>query len=192
MRKNFKTNNFYKNLLLIIIFLILLKIFIGKTYYSFYPGIPIYPNNKNEINDVKKYINSRNKNDIDFFYKTNNSIIPAFLKEVEEETYNDLNNKIINLVPIILFLKYLFNRARPQQIDNSIKPLNKNTAQTPAFPAGHAFQAYYLSKYLSKKYPSKKQIFENIAKECDLTRVKAGLHYPSDGEFSKKIINLLF
>lgn len=192
MRKNFKTNNFYKNLLLIIIFLILLKIFIGKTYYSFYPGIPLYPNNKNEINDVKKYINSRNKNDIDFFYKTNNSIIPVFLKEVEEETYNDLNNKIINLIPIIIFLKYLFNRARPEQIDNSIKPLNKNTAQTPAFPAGHAFQAYYLSKYLSKKYPSKKKIFENIAKECDLTRVKAGLHYPSDGEFSKKLVNLLF
>ena len=70
--------------------------------------------------------------------------------------------------------------------------LDLDTAQTPAFPAGHTFQAYYLSKYLSKKYPKKKEIFENIAKECDLTRVKAGLHYPSDGEFSKKLVDILF
>ena len=189
---NFKNKNFNKNILLIIIFLILFKIFIGKTYFSFYPGIPLYPNNISEIKEVKKYINSRNSNDIEFFYKTNKSIIPVFLEEVEQETYNDLNNKITNLVPIILFLKYLFNRARPQQIDNTIKPLNKYTAQTPAFPAGHAFQAYYLSNYLSKKYPNKKEIFKNIAKECNITRVKAGLHYPSDGEFSKKLVNLLF
>ena len=185
-----KTN---KNYLIIILFIfIILKILIGKTYYFFYPGIPLYPNNINESIIVKKYISLRNKNDINFFYETNKSIVPVFLKEVQEERYNDLNNKIINLVPIILFLKYLFNRARPQQIDNSIKPLNSDTAQTPAFPAGHAFQAYYLSKYLSKKYPNKKEIFEKIAKECDLTRVKAGLHYPSDGEFSKNLVDLIF
>ena len=182
-----------KNYLIIVLFIfIILKILIGKTYYFFYPGIPLYPNNIYESVIVKKYITSRNNNDIDFFYKTNKSIIPVFLKEAQEETYNDLNKKIIILVPIILFLKYLFNRARPEQINNSIKPLNTNTSQTPAFPAGHAFQAYYLSKYLSKKYPNKKEIFEKIAKECDLVRVKAGLHYPSDGEFSKKIVDILF
>ncbi len=182
-----------KNYLIIVLFIfIILKIIIGKTYYFFYPGIPIYPNNIDESIIVKKYITSRNNNDIDFFYKTNKSIIPVFLKETEKETYNDLNKKITNLVPTIIFFKYLFNRARPEQIDNTIKPLNTYTSQTPAFPAGHAFQAYYLSNYLSKKYPQKKEIFEKIAKECDLSRVKAGLHYPSDGQFSKKLVNLLF
>jgi hypothetical protein len=186
-------NKNYKNLLIIILFfLIILKIFIGKTYYTFYPGIPIYLNNIDEIKEVKKYIKSINANDIEFFYKTNESIVPVFLQEVQEESYINLKNKITNLLPIILFLKFLFNRARPAQIDNTIKPLNIDTAQTPSFPAGHTFQAYYLSKYLSKKYPNKKEIFENIAKECDLTRVKAGLHYPSDGEFSKKLVDLLF
>ena len=188
--KNYKN---YKNLLIVILFfLILLKIFIGKTYYTFYPGIPIYPNNIYEIKEVKKYIKSRNANDVEFFYKTNESIVPVFLQEVQEESYNNLKNKITNLIPIILFLKFLFNRARPVQIDNTIKPLNIDTAKTPAFPAGHAFQAYYLSKYLAKKYPNKKEIFENIAKKCHLTRVKAGLHYPSDGEFSKKLVDILF
>lgn len=182
-----------KNYLIIVLFVfIILKIIIGKTYYFFYPGIPLYPNNIHESIIVKKYISLRNNNDIDFFYETNKSIVPVFLKEAKKETYNDLNIRITNLAPIVLFFKYLFNRARPEQIDNTIKPINTDTAQTPAFPAGHAFQAYYLSKYLSKKYPNKKQIFEKIAKECDLIRVKAGLHYPSDGEFSKNLVDLIF
>ena len=72
--------------------------------------------------------------------------------------------------------------------DIKIKPIDKSTAQTPAFPAGHAFQAYLLSKKLSEKYPEKKKLFEKIAKKCDLCRVQAGLHYPSDGEYSKKLV----
>ena len=41
-------------------------------------------------------------------------------------------------------------------------------------------------------YPEKKQLFLDIAKECDLTRVKAGLHYPSDGKFSKQFVDFFF
>ena len=64
--------------------------------------------------------------------------------------------------------------------------LPSKTADTPAFPAGHAFQAYYLVKILGKKYPHIKSELDNIAYDCDLTRIKDGIHYPSDGEFSKK------
>ena len=53
-------------------------------------------------------------------------------------------------------------------------------------------QAYFLAKILSKKYPNKKDILDNIAYNCDLTRVKAGLHYPSDGKFSKFLIDTIF
>ena len=61
--------------------------------------------------------------------------------------------------------KYLINRARPEQVDPSIKPIDKSTAQTPAFPAGHAFQAYLLSKKLSEKYPEKKKFMANWTKD---------------------------
>ena len=76
------------------------------------------------------------------------------------------------------------------QVNKNIKPIDISTAQTPAYPAGHAFQAYYLAKILSKKYPERKHIFDHIAEQCNLSRIKAGLHYPSDGEFAKKIVDL--
>ena len=41
-----------------------------------------------------------------------------------------------------------------------------------------------------KKYPEKKQLFDKIAEECNLTRIKAGIHYPSDGEFSKRLVDI--
>ena len=47
------------------------------------------------------------------------------------------------------------------------------------------------SKILSKKHPEKRQELEQIAEKCNMVRIKAGLHYPSDGLFSKKIANYL-
>ena len=88
----------------------------------------------------------------------------------------------------IFFFKYIINRARPQQVDKSIQPINTDTAKTPAYPAGHAYQAYHLAKKLSERYPEKKNLFEKIAQECDITRIKAGLHYPSDGKFAKQLV----
>ena len=45
---------------------------------------------------------------------------------------------------------------------------------------------------IRKKYPYIKPQLDNIARECDLTRVKAGIHYPSDGQFSKKLVDTFF
>ena len=192
MVKNiFNLTNFCIFIFIIIVIFVSLKLYIGKTYYSYYPGIPLYPNNKSEVEKVRNYIRNRSQNDIEFFYKTNKSVVTAFLPHVDESK-EELSKIIFSIDNLILFLKYLFNRARPNEIDSSIKPINTDTAQTPAFPAGHAFQAYYLSNYLSKKYPDKKKIFKKIAKECDLTRVKAGLHYPSDGEFAEYFVNTIF
>tara|TARA_E500000178_G_C16793310_1_gene649047 strand:+ start:222 stop:797 length:576 start_codon:yes stop_codon:yes gene_type:complete len=177
--------------IIILVSLIILKAKIGKTYYEFYPGIPLYPNNKTEVEKVKKYIKLRTPEDVEFFYKTNKSVTNVFSEQVNE-TEEELNKILDSQNNIILFFKYLFNRARPNQIDQEIIPINTETAKTPAFPAGHAFQAYYLSQYLSKKYPEKQSIFKKIAKECDLTRIKAGLHYPSDGKLSEILVNTLF
>lgn len=179
-----------KNILIIILLSILIIKFY-PTYIPLYPSIPIYPDNYDEVLKVKKYIKYRTKKDIEFFNKTNINIIPAFLPYIKE-SYQEINNIILSVIPIIILFKYLINRARPNQIDNSIIPIDTSTAQTPAFPAGHAFQAYYLSKILSKKYPSLKKTFEYIASECDLTRVKAGLHYPSDGQFSKFLVDSIY
>ena len=182
--------NGHKFLVIIFIVLIISNLFLKK-YYSFLPTIPIYPNNEMEAREVKKYIDSRTSEDIKFFYKTNKSVSAAFLPHVKENI-NELNALIHEPNYIILGFKYLINRARPNQIDNTIKPIDISTAQTPAYPAGHAFQAYYLAKKLSKKYPHLTKTFNQIANECDITRVKAGLHYPSDGKFARYLVNNLY
>ena len=52
-------------------------------------------------------------------------------------------------------------------------------------------QAQILANKLSKRYPEKKDIFQKIAYQCDICRVKAGLHYYSDGEFGRKLANII-
>ena len=34
--------------------------------------------------------------------------------------------------------------------------------------------------------------FNKLADECDITRIKAGLHYPSDGKFARYLVNKLY
>tara|TARA_A100001015_G_scaffold313534_1_gene420977 strand:- start:704 stop:1294 length:591 start_codon:yes stop_codon:yes gene_type:complete len=191
LKNIFTLTNLCILIFIIIVILIILKAYIGKTYYSFYPGLPIYPNNKTDVEKAKKYIKLRTKEDVEFFYKTNKSVAKAFIEELNEseEEIDKICDSVYN---IILLFKYIFNRARPAQIDSTIKPINTDTAKTPSFPSGHAFQAYYVSKYYSKKYPEKEKKLRKIAKECDLTRIKAGLHYPSDGQFSELLVKILF
>ncbi len=159
-------------------------------YIRILPSIPIYPDNMKEAIEVKEFIKHRTKKDIKFFHLTNKSVIYAFLPHVNM-SYKALETLELSVVPTILFFKYLINRARPEQIDKTIIPLDKSTARTPAYPAGHAYQAYFLAKSLSKKYPEKRDILNKIALECDLTRVKAGLHYPSDGRFARQLVDML-
>ena len=106
-----------------------------------------------------------------------------------KESLEELNSYYIKQNYIILFFKYLINRQRCWNLNKLIKPINIDTAKTPSYPAGHAYQAYLLSKILSKKYPEKRELFEKIAYKCDECRVLAGLHYPSDGVFSRKLVD---
>jgi hypothetical protein len=70
--------------------------------------------------------------------------------------------------------------------------LKSVSANTPAYPAGHAFQAYYLAKKLGKSYPELQPQLDAIAERCNSVRIKAGLHYPSDGQFSKQLVNIFY
>ena len=174
----------------LLIIIILIAFYIPKKYYYFLPTIPLYPNNYSEADEVLKITNQRNESDEYFFKLTDPSVVYAFKPYVKETKY-ELSKIALSINNIIFFLKYLFNRARPKQINSKINLLVSKTAATPAFPAGHAMQAYYLAKILTKKYPQKKNLFNRLAKRCDEVRVKAGIHYPSDGKFSKFLVKYL-
>ena len=177
----------------ILIFLFIVFQISMKKYKYYLPTIPIYPNNQKEILIVQNYVNNRSFNHISLFQKTDLSIVFAFVDHVDESLL-ELHSIITSshILFLILFLKYIINRARPKQIDPTLNSLKSITADTPAYPSGHAFQAYYLSNYLSDIYPHKKELFESIAEDCAMARVYAGLHFPSDNQFSKKLVDLLF
>ena len=194
MIKNIKTTikeikkNIKKIFFLMIVYVIYVNAFNG--YIAYLPTIPIYPNSKKEVKELKEIIKSRTQQDVDFFYLTNNSVVEAFIQHVKEER-EELHKILISHNYIIYFLKYTINRPRPNQIDPTIKTLNIETAQTPSYPAGPSYQAYLLYKELSKRYPEKEKSLREIALRCDECRIKAGLHYPSDGIFSRKIVDIL-
>lgn len=171
-------------------FYLLVYIYSLPKYTSFLPTIPIY--NNNEANSVLKQSLLRNAEDIEFFNLTDPSVCFAYLPYVNE-SIEELN-KIVTQ-PIILFtiffFKYIINRPRPYQINKNIEKLNSNTDKTPSYPAGHAFQAYALTHVLKKKYKNKDELFDNISVKCDETRIKGGIHYKSDGEFSKILVDIL-
>lgn len=183
MNKNTKT--VFRNL----IFLLIVYLFLLPSYNAFLPTIPIYENKEAEV--VKSMVEDRDNTDIEFFKLTDEHIGHAFAQHVDESS-DELRNIFSHTKPLILAIKYLINRPRPYQIDESIDYIDTDTGRTPAMPAGHAYQAYYLSKVLSKKYPEKKNVFDGIAKRCDECRVKAGIHYPSDGKLSKKLVDIFY
>lgn len=188
-KKNILGINIFKRKITIFIFLIIVYLISLPSYYSYLPTIPIYDNN--EAYEVERITKSRTNDMIEYFKLTNDSVSYAFKKYVNEDV-NELNKMYAHTTYICFLFKWLINRPRPYQINSNIDYFYTHTGLTPSLPAGHAFQAYYLSKVLSKKYPEKKELFEEIAKKCDDCRVYAGIHYPSDGELSKKIVDFLY
>ena len=179
--------------IIILVVYIILILITPKKYKWYLPTIPVYPNNEKEVILVKQAIKNQNKSDLDFHNLIDSSVAHAFAKMVpdNQEQLRAMYTKF-HIQFTILFFKYLINRPRPIQIDPSLNVDKSNTSNTPSYPAGHAFQAYYLAKILGKKYPYLQQQLDNLAYQCDVTRVKAGLHFPSDGQFSKTLVDTFF
>lgn len=179
------------NKLIIVVFYIIVLVLSGNRYYSLLPTIPAYPNNKSESNKVKEISDKRTQEDIDFANSIELGLIEPFDKIIPEPKAN-IEKVAHSLNIVIITLKLFFNRARPKQVNKSINTLDSLSAQTPAYPSGHAFQAYLIAKTYTKKYPELKEKLWKLADKCAFARINAGLHYPSDGKFSKYLVKTYF
>ena len=189
-----KPNNIFNHKLYLLFILIIIIYCVNgyslERYYQFYPTINVYPNNFNEVKIVEKYVKEKNGRMNNFIKLTDKSVSYAF-QDVVIESREQLSKMEGEIVPFITFFKNLFNRARPKQINENLNVFESVSANTPAFPSGHSCQAYYLAKKLSIKYPEKREILFELAEKCRQARIYAGLHYPSDHEFSKFLTNFL-
>lgn len=184
-----------KNIKIFFIIVVLFYLYSHPRYIKFLPTLPFaYPDSFSESTTVLHFKENASFELINLFYTTDDSIAYAFQNIIPEKTVIDLKHEIIQykvLIPIAFF-KYIINRPRPWQINSNIHKLESKTDKTPSFPAGHAFQAYYLAKKYSKKYPELENQLYMIAEKCDQCRIAAGIHYPSDGKFSKQLVDLLY
>jgi len=165
-------------------------------FYIWYPTIQsAYPNNGKEIKImVHDYIQKRTPADIQFFKLTDANPIKAFREKISAEQFQRLSKIITSsrILSKIMFFKKLYNRARPVQVAPEIvDALYSETANTPAYPSGHAFQAYYAAKILSQWVPERKKEWEAIAERCANIRIIGGIHYPSDRDFARILVNKL-
>jgi hypothetical protein len=181
-----------------IVFLYIILLFITpRGYYWYMPSwVPVYPKNEDEIPIVVRARNTITPELIAFHKRTDPSVIFAFSDFLQERgieyPLKKLQDHIIswNVVLPVYFLKWIHNRKRVYQYMPGIN-LTSHTAATPAYPAGHAYQAYTLAKILSKEYPQYRSEFIKLAEKCDYVRVAAGLHYPSDGEYSRWLVGTI-
>jgi len=167
-----------------------------QRYNIWYPTIQsTYPNNAREIGImVRDYFPKRTPENTQFFKLTDRNPLEAFRGKLTEEQFRRLKKEVTSpaIVGKITYYKKLYNRARPVQVAPEIvDALYSTTANTPAYPSGHAFQAYYSAKLLSNWEPEKKKEWGAIAEKCANIRIIAGLHYPSDRDFARRLVDKL-
>lgn len=161
----------------------------SRGYYWFLPaqGIP-----SDDLRLVEEAVQSRTPSDILFHQKTDRSVSPAFLELLESHGILDdiesLDKLVITHVPTILRYKLFHNRKRPWQMNPCLDKLDSVSANNPSYPSGHAYQAWVLYKHLSQKYPGLEHELYAMAERCSNIRVIAGLHFPSDGQYSKQLV----
>ncbi len=97
---------------------------------------------------------------------------------------------------VVLEVKYHFNRPRPFQLAGhhgiQLSSAATESAQTPAYPSGHATQSMFLSLYYADRNPQHENAIMTLANQVAESRIVSGLHYPSDNEAGKELARYLY
>lgn len=93
--------------------------------------------------------------------------------------------------PQVMRQKRLFDRVRPSYLDPTIKPAIPIPPH-PAYPSGHATQAFLRAFLLSRLDPKNEKAYVAAAERIARNREIAGLHYPSDSAAGRKLAGQLY
>ena len=136
------------------------------------------------------------KEDIEFFKKCEDDLEGVWLDALKKIGItgierNDLEDFIKLTDGIIYRLKYHYQRPRPLQLayfyNLKLYPIIATNANSPSYPGGHAFDSYRIAYLLAKKHPEKAMELLQIADAVSLSRIKGGVHYPSDNIISNQM-----
>ena len=167
----------------------------NKGYFPFYRSAYIQTEEELEadVKAVQAASDYRSISDIEFFEKTDIDIVPVFHQVVPEANrasmYWTIHNPLVH--SMILGTKLYYNRARPYQIAN-VNTLHSRSANTPSYPSGHAVQAFALAKRLTSLFPEKATQVNDLAEKVADIRKIGGVHYPTDKEFARRLVDKMF
>lgn len=134
------------------------------------------------------YADSQNSTSLTNLFAANNGPLTAKeASKLEKATFKNYAQAGLN----IYIAKKLYNRARPYDAHQEVKPcIELETSMS--YPSGHAAIARYFANVLSEYYPERKAAFFKRASESSANRVIGGVHYPSDVVAGDKLGDALF
>lgn len=121
------------------------------------------------------------------------SLTRVFAQVVIEQNLGDRGVQLIDqliddTVPLIMKLKFHFQRPRPYQLAQYYKlklfPFYSRSDSSPSYPSGHALQARVICHVLGNHFPEKFAYFDSLAQDVQNSRIYMGVHYPSDSEYA--------
>jgi hypothetical protein len=121
------------------------------------------------------------------FFKT--KLIQGVEKKDQERIIDTVENIVRDTIPLLLKIKYHFNRPRPYQFASyfniPLYPYPSNTDDSPSYISGHAFQSRIICEVLGNYYPENYNLFLKMAKDIANSRYYLGLHFQSDIEMAE-------
>jgi len=166
----------------------------------------IYPNmdkSKAEVEFLKKNLTTDLLEDENHRHLSQDYDLFEYLKQANKQMgFNDdvydliepVLLKVIN--PLVVNLKKEWNRARPFQyayeLGIDFHPLATVSGNSPSYPSGHTMQAEAWAKIMKHNYPDFSERIDLICNDISQSRINMGVHFPSDIEFGKNIIDFLW
>lgn len=80
---------------------------------------------------------------------------------------------------ITWYLKYIWDVARPNQVDRKLKSIIA-TPRFPGYPSGHSTSSGCAQVILSYFFPTEAKRLKQLAEEDAVSRLYAGVHFPAD------------
>ena len=176
---------------------------------KFYPQLIKYSFPKNTSKATREELNQlvdnievakSNPEHLKRYKAYDNSLVKTFGDVIIENNLGekgaDLVDKLFDdTVPLILKLKFFFQRPRPFQLAYAYKlklfPFSSPSADSPSYPSGHVLQSALICYVLGNHFPEKFDYFQNLAKDIEYSRLFLGLHYQSDNDFALYMFDLI-
>lgn len=151
---------------------------------------------KDELNEIVDYLNDISEEGNESFlarYKSyDRSLLQVIIATFQEKDIDveELCKDIIkDINPLLLKLKYHFQRPRPKQVAQYYKlklfPYQSFSADTPSYPSGHTLEAYVVLNVIANKFPNEYQFCKEMINDIAYSRIYLGLHFATDNDFAK-------